>query len=129
MIGQRSCQQTINCCLNLGGNSRVHVVILIGPRLLPLALFTLYVSVCTNVGFGCSLSKQAFDIEEIVAPVSNRDMALFLLIVTGQFAAYFMLLNLTSIVSSACDSHSESDEESKLISGLSESLELLDAHV
>ena len=48
-------------------------------------------------------------------------MVLFLLIVTGKFAAYFILLNLTSIISSACDSPSESDEESRLLSGLSES--------
>ena len=53
---------------------------------------------CTNVGLGCSLLKHALDIHEIVAPVSNRDIVLFLLIVTGKFAAYFMLLNLTSII-------------------------------
>ena len=81
--------------------------------------------VCTNVGFGCSLSKHAFDTQEIVAPVSNREILLFLLIVTGKFAAYFMLLNLTSIILSAHDSHSESDEEFKLLSGPSESWESL----
>ena len=56
--------------------------------------------------------------QEMVAPVSNREMVLFLLIVTGKFAAYFILPNLTSIISSACDSHSESEEESRLLSGL-----------
>ena len=96
------------------------MVILIGPRLLPLAQFTLYIFVCTNVGLGCSLSKHTFDIQEIVAPVSNREMMFFLLIVTGKFAAYFILLSLTSVIKSACISHSESDEESRLLSGLSE---------
>ena len=76
---------------------------------------------------------------EMVAPVSNREMVLMLLIVTGKFAAYFILLNLTSIISSADDSHTESDEESSLLSRLSESrgslissgsgLVFLDAHV
>ena len=89
----------------------MHVVIPIEPRLFPLASFTLYVLVCTNVGLGCSLLKDAFGIQDMVAPVSNRDTGLFLLIVTGKFAAYFMLLNLTSIISSAHDSHSEYDEE------------------
>ena len=69
--------------------------------------------VCTNVGFGCILSKYAFDIQDMVAPVSNKEMVLFLLTVTGKFAIYFMLLNFTSIISSAHYSHSESDEESK----------------
>ena len=56
---------------------------LIGQRLLPSVPFTLCVFVCTNVSLGCSLSKHAFDIQEIVAPVS---IVLFLLIVTGKFA-------------------------------------------
>ena len=59
--------------------------------------------------------------QEMVAPVSNREMVLLLLIVTGKFAAYFILVNLTSIISSAYDSHSEADEESRLLSGLSKS--------
>ena len=71
------------------------------------------------------LSKHTFDIQEIVAPVSNREMVLFLLIVTGKFTAYFILLNLTSIIASAHDSHSESDEESRLLSGLLEAWEYL----
>ena len=120
MIGQRRCSQTMNCW-NFGGNYRVHVVILLGPRLLPMASFTLYVCVCTNVGLGCSLSKHAFHIQEIVASVAKREMVLFLLILTGKFAAYVMLLNWTSIMSSAHDSHSERDEESKLLSGWSQS--------
>ena len=53
------------------------MVIPIGPRLFPSASFTLYVFVCTTVGLGCSLSKHAFDIQEVVAPVSNRDIVLF----------------------------------------------------
>ena len=89
------------------------MVIPIGPRLLPLAPITLCVCVCTNDGLGCNLSKHAFDIQEIVTPVSNREMALFLLIAGGKFAAYFILLNLTSIILSAYDSHSESDKESR----------------
>ena len=90
------------------------MVILIGPRPLPLVPFTLYVCVCTNCGLGCSLSKHAFDIQEIVALVSNKEMVLVLLIVTGKFEAYFILLNLNSINLSAQDSHSVSDEESKV---------------
>ena len=66
-----------------------------------------------------SLSKHAFDMQEMVAPVSNKDMVLFLLIVTGKSAAYFVLLNLTSIISSACASHSESEEELSILSELS----------
>ena len=41
--------------------------------------------------------------------------------VTGKLVAYFMLLSVTSIILSVHDSHSESDEESKLLSGLSDS--------
>ena len=59
--------------------------------------------------------------QKMVAPVSNREMVLLLLIVTGKFAACFILFILTSIISLACDSHSESDEESRLLSRLSES--------
>ena len=58
---------------------------------------------------------------EIVVFVSNRDIVSFLLTVTGEFMAYFMLLNSTSIILSVCDSNSESDEESRLLSGLSQS--------
>ena len=113
----------MNCCWDFIGNSRVHVIISTGPRLFPLAAFTLYIFVCRYFGLGCSLSKHALDIHEIVALVSNRYIVLFLLIVTGKFMAYFMLLNLTWIISSVHDSHSEPDEESKLLSGLSESWE------
>ena len=118
---------------------RVHMVIPIQPRLFPSALFTLYICVCTNFGLGCSLLNRALDTREIVAPVSNRDIVLFLLMVTGEFMVYFMLLNMTLIISSVCDSHSESDEDSKLLLGLSESwgslvssgfdFVLLDVHV
>ena len=74
-----------------------------------------------ELGFGCSLLKHAFDIQEIVAPVSNRGMVLFLLIVTGKFAAYVMLLNLILIFSSVYYSHCESNEDTRLLSGLLES--------
>ena len=111
----------MNCCWNVLQNLRIHVVVPIGPRLFPLALFTLYIFVCANFGLGCSLLKHAFDIHEIVAPVSNRDTVLFLLMVTGKFVAYLMLLSVTSIISLVCDSHSESDEESKLPLGMLES--------
>ena len=68
---------------------------------------------------GSSLLKHAFDIQEMVAPVSDKDMVLFLLIVTGKFVTYFVLLNLTSITSSSCDSHSISEEELSMPSELS----------
>ena len=89
-------------------------------RLMPLAPFTLYVCVCVSVGLGSSLSKQAFDIQEMVVPVSNKDTVLLLLIVTGKLVAYFLLLNLTSIISFSHDSHSESEEELSMLSELSE---------
>ena len=83
-------------------------------------LFCIYF--CTNICLGCSLSKKVFDIHEIVAPASNRDIVLFIFIATGKSVAYFMLLNLISIISSVCDSLSEFNEESRLLSGLLESL-------
>ena len=113
--------QMINCSWNILWNSKAHVVVPIGPVLFPSALFTLFVFVCTNFGLGCSLLKYALNIHEIVVPVSNRHIVLFLLIVTGKFMTYFMLLSLTLIILSVHDSHSESDEGSKLLSGMSES--------
>ena len=104
------------CWQNFSGNLRVHVVIPIGPRLFPLAPFTLYVFILTTSGWGCSLSKH-----EIVAPVSNTDTVLLQLMFTRKFVAYFILVMVTLIISSVHDSHSESDEESKLLLGLSES--------
>ena len=71
----------MNCCWNFLGNLRIHVVVLIGQRLFPLAPFTLYIFVCTNFGLGSSLSKHALDIHEIVAFVPNRDIVLFLLMI------------------------------------------------
>ena len=94
------------------------MVVPIEPRLFPSAPFSLYIFVCTKCGLGCSLLKHNLDIHEIVAPVSNRDIVMFLLMVTGKFMAYFILLSVTSIISSVHDSHSESDEESKFLSGL-----------
>ena len=86
IIGGSRCLQMMNCHWYFFGNSRVHVVIPIGPKLFPLsALFTLCIYLCTNFDLGCSLLKHALDIHEIVAPVSNRDIVLFLLIVIGQF--------------------------------------------
>ena len=108
-------------CWNFLGNSRVQVVVPRGPRLLPLAPLTLYICVCVNVGLGSSLSKHLFDIQEIVAPVSNKDIVLLLLTVTGKFAAYFVLLNLTSIISFSFDRHSKSKEELTMLLELSES--------
>ena len=93
------------------------MVIPIGPRLFPSAPFTLYIFICTNIGLDYSLLKHALDIHDIVAPVSNRDIVLFLLVVTGKFTTYFMLFSVTSIISSVHDCHSESDEESELLSG------------
>ena len=85
------------------------------------APFTLYVCVCTNAGLGSSLSKHAFDIQEMVAHVSNRDMVLFLLILTGKVTAYFILLDFTAKILYVYDSHSESKDESRILSELSES--------
>ena len=112
MIGWSSCLQIMNCCWNLVGNSREHIVVPRGLTLLLSAPFILYACVWTNTGLGCYLSKHVFDIQEIVAPVSNREMVLLLLIVTRKVAGYFILLNLTSILSSACHSHFESEEDS-----------------
>ena len=121
MIGQRRCSQTMNCCWIFLENSRLHVVVPRGPRLLPLAPFTFYTCVCTNNGLGLNLSKYAFDIQEMVAYVLNREMVLLLLIVMWKFVAYFIFLNLTSMISSTCNSHPESEEESMILSRLSES--------
>ena len=88
-------------------------------RLLPLAPLTLYVCVCVSVGLGSSLSKHVFDIQEMVAPLSNKDIVLMLLIVTGKFAVYFVLFNFSSIISLSFDSHSQSKEESSMLSELS----------
>ena len=54
-------------------------------------------------------------------PVSNKDIVLLLFIVTGTFVAYFVLLNLTSIILFSCNSHSDSQEELSMLSELSES--------
>ena len=57
----------------------------------------------------------------MVGPVSNKDIVFLLLIVTGKFGAYFVLLNLTSVISFSHDSHSESEEELSMPSELSQS--------
>ena len=84
------------------------------------SIYFVHVCVYVSVASGSSLSKHAFDIQDIVAPVSNKDIVL-LLIVTGKFAVYLMLLNLTLMISFSHDSHSEFKEESGLLSELSES--------
>ena len=88
----------MNCCWNFLGNSRVQVVVPRGLRLLPSASLTLYICVCGDVGLGSILSKHVFDIQEMAEPVSNKNIVLLLLIVTGKFAAYFVLLTLYSII-------------------------------
>ena len=97
MIGQIRCSQIMKCCRHFLGNSRVQVVVLRGSRLLPLKPFTLYVCVFISVVLGSISSKHDFDIPDIVVPVSNKDF-LLLLILTGNFMAYFVLLNLTLII-------------------------------
>ena len=63
----------MNCCWNFLENSRAQVVVLRGPRLLPLAPFTWHVCVSFSIGLGYSFSRHAFDIQEMVVPVSNKD--------------------------------------------------------
>ena len=58
------------------------------PRLFQLAQFTLFVFVLTNLDLGCSLPRHDLEIHERVAPASNRDIVLFLLMVTGKFMSY-----------------------------------------
>ena len=79
----------MNCCWNFLRNPRVHVVVQRGLRLLSLAPFTLYICVCIGVGLGSGLSKHAFDMQNMVASVSNKDMTSFLLIVTEKFVGCF----------------------------------------
>ena len=67
-----------------------------GPRLLPSAPFTLYVCCVIMGDLGSSLSKQPFDMQDIVEPVSNKDSVWLLL--TGNLAAYLLPLSLTSII-------------------------------
>ena len=53
-------------------------------------------------------------------PVLIKDIVTLLLIVTGKFVEYIALHNFTLIISFSLDSHSESKEESSMLSGLSE---------
>ena len=139
IAGQSKCSQTMNCCWNFLGNSRIHIVVPRGPRLLPSAPFTLYVCICTNTGLGSSLSKHAFWHTGNGSSNVEQRFGVIFVNLTGKFVAYLILLNLTSIIWSVCDSHSESEEESGILSGLSESrfslissgsdIVLLDAHV
>ena len=52
--------------------------------------------------------------------MSNRDIVSLLLIVTGKFVAYFILLSLTLIILFSFDNLSESEKESSMLSQLSE---------
>ena len=70
-----------------------------GPRLLPSAPFTLYECFVINWGLGSNLSKHVSDMQEIVAPVLNKDIIWLLLTLTGKLATYLLLLSLTSIIS------------------------------
>ena len=63
-----------------------------GLRLLCLALVTLYMCVCVSVGLGSSLSKHTFDIQKIVASVSNKNIVLLLLIGTENLWHIFCCL-------------------------------------
>ena len=73
-----------------------------------------------SFGWGWSLLKHDLDKHEIVAPVSNKDIALLSVMVTGKFATYFMLLMVTLTTSPVNASHSELDGILKLLLGLSE---------
>ena len=53
-----------------------------GTWLSPSAPLTLYVWDCVSFGLGSILSKHAFDTQEVVAPVWNRDIVSLLLTVT-----------------------------------------------
>ena len=91
-----------------------------GTETFAIGTIDFYVCVCVNVGLGSSLSKHVSDIQEIIVPVSNKDIVL-LLTVIRKGAVYFVLFNLTSIILFSFDSHSESKEESSMLSELSES--------
>ena len=55
-----------------------------------------FVCLClSQCGFRIQFVKTCFDIQEMVAPVSNKDIVLLLLNVTGKF----VLLYLTSVIS------------------------------
>ena len=108
----------MNCCWNFLENSKVQVVVPRGPTLLPSAPFTLYVHVAVNRSLRSSLPKHAFDMQEIVAPVSKKDTVWLLLILTGKLAAYLVSLSLTWLFHF---SHSESETESMILSELSTS--------
>ena len=57
----------------------------------PVSIHSIYlwVFVSTNIGLGCSLLKLAFDIQEIVAPVSNREMVFFLIYCYREICSIF----------------------------------------
>ena len=93
-----------------------------GPRLLSSAPFTQYRYVVTNRSLGSSMSKHAFDMQEIMAPVLNKDIIWLLLTLTAKLAAYLLLLSLTFIILCSWDRHPESEAEPTLLSELSISL-------
>ena len=92
------CSQTMNCCWNLLGNSKVQVVVTRGSTLLLSVPCILYVCCVVKGSLGSSLSKQVFEMQAIVAPISNRDTVWLLLTLTRKLAAYLLSLSLTSIV-------------------------------
>ena len=61
-----------------------------GPRLLPSTPCTLYGCFAISRGLELSLSKHDFYMQEIVAPVSNRDTSWLLLTFTGKIEAYLL---------------------------------------
>ena len=73
-----------------------------GLRLLPSVRFTLYGWFVINRGLESNLSEHAFYMQEIMAPVLNKDTVWFLLTLTGKLAGiltatefnlyYFVLL-------------------------------------
>ena len=103
----------MNHCWNFLGNAKVQVDVPRGPRLLPSAPFTLYVYCVNKGGLGFSLSKQVFDMQDIVLPVSNKNTVWLLLTLTGKLAAYLLSLSFTSIISWFCNIHSQSEAEYK----------------
>ena len=92
-----------------------------GTETVAISIITLYIYVNDSVGLGSSFSKHAFDIKEMVMHMSNKDTVLLLLILTRKCVAYFVLLNLISIILFSHDSHSKSDKELSMLSELSES--------
>ena len=84
----------MNYSWNFLGNSKVPR----GPKILLSAPFSLCAYFVINRGLKYSWSKHAFDMQEIVAPVSNNDTIWLLLTLTGKLAEYLLSMNLASII-------------------------------